>query len=136
MNFHCQRIHAAFFLVFLANFRLTSFFALVKNSSTIPVLAQNSLEFSSPNRVNDLNPWLKTPALSLEEFGRQNPKRHSGALDMGIPTTGNSITERVTYTGMSIPEAPRKENAVVVAGPVEHKPSGAKNEGRQEPIRF
>ena len=53
---------------------------------------------------------------------------------MRIPTTSNSITERVTFTGISIPEAPRKENAVPAG--VENKPSGAQDEKRKEPSRF
>ena len=55
---------------------------------------------------------------------------------MRIPTIGNSITDRVTYHGVSNPEAPRKENAALLANGVEHKPSGAKDEWRQEQTRF
>ena len=55
---------------------------------------------------------------------------------MRIPTIGNSITDRVTYQGVSNPEAHRKENAAVVASGVEHQPSGANDERRQEQTRF
>ncbi|MDH4247761.1 MAG: hypothetical protein OEW39_08090 [Deltaproteobacteria bacterium] len=54
---------------------------------------------------------------------------------MRTPTTGNSITECVTYTGIFIPEAAKAVSAVVPAS-TEHPTSEAKDERRQEPARF
>ena len=53
---------------------------------------------------------------------------------MSTPTTANSITERVTFTGIAIPEVARQEHAKVAAV-VENHPSGAQDESRREPKR-